>query len=168
MGCWCDLVVRSGKQRLGFEKQPVGRLGNTTTYLDSTRHFCRWPAVRPLQYYTSGRNVRSRARKTGGVAEQSRDAHRDTSLPIIGHPCFIRRTISWSAPACGAAIARLLHVADHRVQGLERRARVAGNVDDSVYAFDIRIHDHGTHYFRTSSVRIWAFVNRFAKNEKRM
>jgi UDP-galactopyranose mutase len=62
----------------------------------------------------------------------------------------------------GATIARMLHDAGHRVLVLERRSRVAGNVHDSVHESGIRIHDHGPHYFRTSSDRIWAFVNRFA------
>lgn len=63
----------------------------------------------------------------------------------------------------GATIARMLHDAGHRVLVLERRSRVAGNVHDSVHESGIRLHDHGPHYFRTSSPRIWDFVNRFAE-----
>lgn len=63
----------------------------------------------------------------------------------------------------GATLARLLTDAGHRVVVVERRERISGNLHDSVHESGIRIHDHGPHYFRTSSAWIWDFVNRFAE-----
>lgn len=62
----------------------------------------------------------------------------------------------------GATIARLLHDAGREVLIVERRAHHGGNVHDHLHPSGIRIHTYGPHYFRTSSARIWAFVNRFA------
>lgn len=62
----------------------------------------------------------------------------------------------------GATIARTLADADRQVLVLERRDHLGGNVFDHVHDSGIRIHDYGPHYFRTSSERIWRFVNRFA------
>ncbi len=62
----------------------------------------------------------------------------------------------------GATIARLARDAGHSVTVLERRAVVGGNVRDERHASGIVLHAHGPHYFRTSSDRIWKFVNRFA------
>lgn len=65
----------------------------------------------------------------------------------------------------GATVARLLADAGREVVVLERRAEVGGNVADFVHPSGIRVHRHGPHYFRTSSERVWSFVNRFAAFE---
>lgn len=62
----------------------------------------------------------------------------------------------------GATIARLAADAGYRVVVIERRAAVGGNVRDAVHESDIRYGLYGPHYFRTSSPKIWEFVNRFA------
>jgi UDP-galactopyranose mutase len=62
----------------------------------------------------------------------------------------------------GATIARLATDAGHRVLVLERRSEIGGNIRDAVHASGIRYGLYGPHYFRTSSDKIWAFVNRFA------
>ena len=62
----------------------------------------------------------------------------------------------------GATMARLLHDAGREVLIVERRGHCGGNVHDHLHPSGIRIHTYGPHYFRTSSARIWAFVNRFA------
>jgi UDP-galactopyranose mutase len=62
----------------------------------------------------------------------------------------------------GATIARLATDAGHRVLVLERRHEIGGNIRDAVHASGIRYGLYGPHYFRTSSDKIWAFVNRFA------
>ena len=62
----------------------------------------------------------------------------------------------------GGTIARLLHDAGRRVVVVDRRAHVGGNVFDHVHATGVRVHTYGPHLFRTSSDRVWAFVNRFA------
>lgn len=62
----------------------------------------------------------------------------------------------------GATIARLATDAGYRVLVLERRAEIGGNIRDAVHASGIRYGLYGPHYFRTSSAKIWAFVNRFA------
>lgn len=61
----------------------------------------------------------------------------------------------------GAAIGRILSDAGREVLVVERRSHVGGNVHDHVHQSGIRIHTYGPHYFRTSSDRIWEFVNRF-------
>ncbi|MFE1600416.1 FAD-dependent oxidoreductase [Methylobacterium sp. ID0610] len=61
----------------------------------------------------------------------------------------------------GGTIARCLADRGERVLIVDRRPHVGGNVHDHKHASGIRIHTYGPHYFRTSSDRIWAFVNRF-------
>lgn len=61
----------------------------------------------------------------------------------------------------GAVIARCLADAGREVVVLERRSHLGGNVHDHVHPSGIRIHTYGPHYFRTTSERIWRFVNRF-------
>jgi len=63
----------------------------------------------------------------------------------------------------GAVIARILADAGRPVRIVERRSHIGGNVHDHVHCSGIRIHTYGPHYFRTSSHRIWAFVNRFSE-----
>jgi UDP-galactopyranose mutase len=62
----------------------------------------------------------------------------------------------------GATIARLAADAGFRVLVLERREAVGGNIRDAVHESGIRYGLYGPHYFRTSSRRIWDWVNRFA------
>lgn len=62
----------------------------------------------------------------------------------------------------GATIARLLTDLNHRVLVVDRRSHVGGNVHDHAHPSGIRVHTYGPHYFRTSSDKIWEFVNRFA------
>lgn len=62
----------------------------------------------------------------------------------------------------GAVIARELHDKGFRVLIVERRSHVGGNVHDFIDSNGIRIHTYGPHYFRTSSDKIWNFVNRFS------
>jgi UDP-galactopyranose mutase len=62
----------------------------------------------------------------------------------------------------GATMARLAADAGYRVLVLERREAVGGNVRDALHPSGIRYGLYGPHYFRTSSPRIWEFVNRFA------
>jgi UDP-galactopyranose mutase len=63
----------------------------------------------------------------------------------------------------GAVISRLLTDSGKRVLVVDRRPHVGGNVHDHAHPSGIRIHTYGPHYFRTSSDKIWAFVNRFAE-----
>lgn len=62
----------------------------------------------------------------------------------------------------GATVARTLTDAGHTVVVVERRSCIGGNVHDYVHDCGIRMHAHGPHYFRTSSDRVWQFVQRFA------
>ena len=62
----------------------------------------------------------------------------------------------------GAVIARKLHDLGYRVLIVERRSHVGGNVHDHINEHGIRIHTYGPHYFRTSSEKIWSFVNQFS------
>ncbi|MPZ52548.1 MAG: FAD-dependent oxidoreductase [Acidimicrobiia bacterium] len=62
----------------------------------------------------------------------------------------------------GATIARHLVENGRDVLILDRRPHMGGNVHDHWHPSGIRIHTYGPHYFRTSSERIWSFVNRFA------
>ena len=62
----------------------------------------------------------------------------------------------------GATIARMLHDQGLKVLIVDRRTHVGGNVFDHFHPSGIRIHTYGPHYFRTTSQRIWEFVNRFA------
>lgn len=61
----------------------------------------------------------------------------------------------------GATIARQLHDSGHSVLVIEKRKHLGGNVADEVHSCGIRMHTYGPHYFRTSSDKIWEFVNRF-------
>jgi UDP-galactopyranose mutase len=63
----------------------------------------------------------------------------------------------------GAVIARILADANRSVLVVDRRAHLGGNVHDHTHPSGIRIHTYGPHYFRTSSDKIWIFVNRFAE-----
>lgn len=62
----------------------------------------------------------------------------------------------------GAVIGRTLQDAGYKVLIVEKRSHVGGNVHDHVHPSGIRVHTYGPHYFRTSSEKIWNFVNRFA------
>jgi UDP-galactopyranose mutase len=62
----------------------------------------------------------------------------------------------------GATLARLLRDAAKAVIVVERRPHIGGNVRDHRHPSGIVVHDYGPHYFRTSSMRIWQFVNRFS------
>ena len=62
----------------------------------------------------------------------------------------------------GSTIARLLADAGREVVVVDRRSHWGGNVHDHVHPSGIRIHTYGPHYLRTSSARIWEFLNRFA------
>ncbi len=61
----------------------------------------------------------------------------------------------------GSVIARLLADAGREVVVVDRRSHAGGNVHDHTHPSGIRIHTYGPHYFRTSSDRIWEFVQRF-------
>jgi UDP-galactopyranose mutase len=64
----------------------------------------------------------------------------------------------------GATIARLLADAGRDVCVVECRENVGGNVHDQLHQpSGLRFHTYGPHYFRTSSDRIWEFVNRFSE-----
>lgn len=62
----------------------------------------------------------------------------------------------------GAVIARMLSDKGFHCLVLEKRAHSGGNVYDHVHPSGIRVHTYGPHYFRTSSRRIWDFVQRFS------
>jgi UDP-galactopyranose mutase len=62
----------------------------------------------------------------------------------------------------GATLARLLKDRGYSPVVVERRARIGGNVQDDRHESGIVVHTYGPHYFRTSSDRLWGFVNRFA------
>lgn len=62
----------------------------------------------------------------------------------------------------GAVIARVLSDRGYHCLVLERRSHCGGNVYDHVHPSGIRVHTYGPHYFRTSSRKIWEFVQRFA------
>lgn len=61
----------------------------------------------------------------------------------------------------GATIARMLNDKGFKVLVVDRRPHLGGNVFDHFHPSGIRIHTYGPHYFRTTSQRIWEFVNRF-------
>lgn len=63
----------------------------------------------------------------------------------------------------GATMARLLTDQGTSVVVVERRAHVGGNVHDYRHQSGITVHTYGPHYFRTSSDRLFEFVNRFSK-----
>jgi UDP-galactopyranose mutase len=62
----------------------------------------------------------------------------------------------------GATIAHQLAGAGFSVVAVERRATLGGNVADFTHPSGIRVQTYGPHYFRTSSDRLWRFVQRFA------
>jgi len=62
----------------------------------------------------------------------------------------------------GATIARTLADNGLDVVVVERREHLGGNVHDHFHDSGIRVHTYGPHYFRTSSDRIWTYVQRFA------
>jgi UDP-galactopyranose mutase len=62
----------------------------------------------------------------------------------------------------GATLARLLKDRGYSPLVVERRAQIGGNVHDHRHESGIVVHTYGPHYFRTSSDRLWAFVNRFS------
>lgn len=63
----------------------------------------------------------------------------------------------------GSVIARVLTDAGRKVLVVDRREHHGGNVHDHVHKQSgIRIHTYGPHFFRTSSDKIWSFVNRFS------
>jgi UDP-galactopyranose mutase len=61
----------------------------------------------------------------------------------------------------GAVIARTLADAGREVLVLDRRSHLGGNVHDHTHPSGIIVHTYGPHHFRTSSDRIWDYVNRF-------
>ena len=63
----------------------------------------------------------------------------------------------------GATIARLLKDSGKDVLVVDRRSHLGGNVHDHFHPSGIRVHTYGPHYFRTSSEKIWEFVNRFGE-----
>lgn len=63
----------------------------------------------------------------------------------------------------GATIARYLADSGREVLVLERRAHVGGNVHDTLHPSGVRIHTYGPHFFRTNSMRLWDYVQRFGE-----
>jgi len=63
----------------------------------------------------------------------------------------------------GAVIARELCDAGYAVQVVEQRPHLGGNMHDAVHASGIRYHVYGPHYFRTASIDLWRYVNRFSR-----
>ena len=61
----------------------------------------------------------------------------------------------------GATIARILTDCGLKVLIIERGEHVGGNVYDEYHSSGILYHTYGPHLFRTSSEKIWNFVNRF-------
>ncbi|HEX5682707.1 MAG TPA: UDP-galactopyranose mutase [Ideonella sp.] len=75
-------------------------------------------------------------------------------------PC----TLIVGAGLYGAACARELHDAGHRVHVIEQRPQPGGNCATRYVAeADCHEHLHGAHIFHTDSDRIWTWVNRFAR-----
>ena len=62
----------------------------------------------------------------------------------------------------GATIAQQLAAGGWSVVAVDRRAEIGGNVADYMHPSGIRVQTHGPHYFRTSSTRLWQFVQRFS------
>lgn len=62
----------------------------------------------------------------------------------------------------GATIARLAKDRGASVIMVERRGHIGGNVHDRRHHSGIVVHTYGPHYFRTSSDRLFKFVNRFS------
>jgi len=63
----------------------------------------------------------------------------------------------------GATIARKLKDIGESVLVIEKRNHLGGNVHDQLHFSSIRYDTYGPHYFRTSDLEIWNFVNRFSK-----
>lgn len=63
----------------------------------------------------------------------------------------------------GSVIARSLSDSGCKVQLLERRAVISGNLHSYTHPSGIDIHTYGPHLFRTDSEEIWNYVNRFSK-----
>ena len=63
----------------------------------------------------------------------------------------------------GATIARQLVDAGRDVIVIDRRDHLGGNAHDFTHPSGVRIHTYGPHYFRTSSDKMWEFVNRFSE-----
>ncbi len=61
----------------------------------------------------------------------------------------------------GATLARLIADQGKPVLVVDRRAHIGGNLFEKTHRSGIPVHAYGPHYFRTSSPRIWHFVNRF-------
>lgn len=61
----------------------------------------------------------------------------------------------------GSIIARALADRGENVLIIDRRQHKGGNVYDYKDENGIRIHTYGPHYFRTNSINIWNFVNRY-------
>jgi UDP-galactopyranose mutase len=62
----------------------------------------------------------------------------------------------------GATIARLAKDHGASVTVVDRRSHIGGNVHDHRHQSGIIVHTYGPHYFRTSSDRVWEYVNRFS------
>ncbi|MEI9928278.1 MAG: FAD-dependent oxidoreductase [Sphingomonas sp.] len=79
--------------------------------------------------------------------------------------CYVRVEADYvivGAGISGATIARMLADAGKHVAVVEARERVGGNCADVMHPSGFRYNLHGPHFFRTSSPRIQAFVERFA------
>lgn len=61
----------------------------------------------------------------------------------------------------GAASARVLADAGHRVLVIDKRPHIAGNAHDRLDAHGVLIHDYGPHIFHTNSEKVVAFLSRF-------
>jgi UDP-galactopyranose mutase len=74
------------------------------------------------------------------------------------------RVLIVGAGLYGAVCAQELRRRGHRVQVVEKRDHIAGNVFTR-HVPEAGAHEHvyGAHIFHTSSDRIWAYVNRFAR-----
>lgn len=73
-----------------------------------------------------------------------------------------RSVLVVGAGLAGATHARVLAERGVRVEVVERRPHVAGNVFDEVDATGVRRHAYGPHLFHTNSPRVMAFLARFA------
>jgi UDP-galactopyranose mutase len=61
----------------------------------------------------------------------------------------------------GSVCARGLAEAGHRVEVVEKRSHVGGNVFDELDGHGVRVHRYGPHIFHTNSERVFAFLSRF-------
>jgi UDP-galactopyranose mutase len=83
-------------------------------------------------------------------------------LEAVGVPLMECDVLVVGSGLTGATIARLVKDEGVSVAVVERRSHIGGNVHDHRHHSGIAVHTYGPHYFRTSSDRIWAFVNRFS------